>query len=82
MQNITAVQVRRDIMFIAFTSLHRKGYDIKDLIKAIGNIIDPRTTYHVAVVGYGNLGKAVTVYFAGKRPKLNLVAHLITIQRK
>src|SRR4030043_388609 len=73
MQNITAVQVRRDIMFIAFTNPHRKGYDIKDLIKAIGNIIDPGTTYHIAVVGYGNLGKAVTAYFAGKRPKLNLV---------
>jgi redox-sensing transcriptional repressor len=74
MHNITAVQVRRDIMFIAFTSPHRKGYDIKNLIKVIGNVIDPRVAYNVAVVGYGNLGKAVTTYFAGKRPKLNLVA--------
>lgn len=74
MHNITAVQVRRDIMFIAFTSPHRKGYDIKDLVKVIGKIIDPKEIYNVAVVGWGNLGKAVTAYFAGKRSKLNLVA--------
>lgn len=74
LHNITAVQVRRDIMFIAFTSPHRKGYHIKELIKVIGNIIDPKQAYNIAVVGYGNLGKAVTTYFAGKRPKLNLVA--------
>ena len=74
LHNITAVQVRRDIMFIAFTSPHRKGYDIKALIKVIGNIIDPKEAYNIAVVGCGNLGKAVAAYFAGKRPKLNLMA--------
>lgn len=74
LHNITAVQVRRDIMFIAFTSPHRKGYNIKELVKVIGKIIDPKEAYNVAVVGWGNLGKAVTAYFAGKRPQLNLVA--------
>ena len=74
LHNITAVQVRRDIMFIAYTSPHRKGYDIKDLIKVIGKIIDPKESYNVAVVGWGNLGRAITAYFAGKRPLLNLVA--------
>ena len=74
MHNITAVQVRRDIMFIAFTSPHRKGYDIKELIKVIGKIIDPKEPFNIAVVGWGNLGKAVTAYFSGKRPQLNLAA--------
>ncbi len=74
LHNIKAVQVRRDIMFIAYTSPHRKGYDIKALVKVIGNIIDPKESYNIAVVGCGNLGRAVTMYFAGKRPKLNLVA--------
>ncbi|MBN2486198.1 MAG: redox-sensing transcriptional repressor Rex [Bacteroidales bacterium] len=72
--NITAVQVRRDIMFIGYTSVQRKGYNIKDLIQVIGNIIDSPDSINVAVVGYGNLGKAITTYFAGNRPKLKLVA--------
>lgn len=72
--NITAVQVRRDIMFIGYTSAQRKGYDIKDLIAVISKIIDTQEPLNVAVVGYGNLGKAITTYFVGNRPKLNLVA--------
>ena len=72
--NITAVQVRRDIMFIGYSSSQRKGYNIKDLIQVIGQIIDTQEALNVAVIGYGNLGKAITTYFIGNRPKLNLVA--------
>lgn len=72
--NITAVQVRRDIMFIGFSSLQRKGYNIQELINVISRIIDTKEALNVAVIGYGNLGKAITTYFIGNRPKLNLIA--------
>jgi redox-sensing transcriptional repressor len=72
--NITAVQVRRDIMFIGFTSPQRKGYVVKDLIKVISRIIDAKDALNVAVIGLGHLGKAISSYFVGKRPNLNLVA--------
>ena len=74
LHNITAVQVRRDIMFIGYSTTQRKGYDVKELINVISKIIDSRTPLNVAVVGLGNLGKAVSTYFIGKRPMLNLVA--------
>ncbi len=74
MHNITAVQVRRDIMFIGYTSSQRKGYDIKEMIDVIGNILDAQTGLNVAIVGIGNLGRAITSYFSGKRSKLNIVA--------
>lgn len=74
LHNITAVQVRRDIMFIGYTSFQRKGYDVKELIAVISDIIDSKEPQNVAVIGMGNLGKAVSAYFVGKRPKLNLVA--------
>lgn len=70
----TAVQVRRDIMFIGYSSMQRKGYDVKELIQVIGEIIDSEKGLNVAVVGVGNLGRAVTTYFIGKRSKLNIVA--------
>jgi redox-sensing transcriptional repressor len=72
--NITAVQVRRDIMFIGYSSSQRKGYNVHELIQVISRIIDTNEPLNVAVVGYGNLGKAITTYFIGNRPKLNLVA--------
>lgn len=82
MQHITAVQVRRDIMFIGYSSIKRKGYDVQDLIKVIANILDAEKPLNVAVVGIGNLGMAVTHYFMGKRSKLNIVAGFDTDPNK
>lgn len=70
----TAVQVRRDMMLMGFTSMQRKGYAIKELIEAIGELIDTTEGLNVAVVGAGNLGRAITGYFRGKRSKLNIMA--------
>jgi redox-sensing transcriptional repressor len=70
----TAVQVRRDLMLIGYSSLHRKGYDVKELIDTISRIIDSDEGMNVAIIGIGNLGRALAGYFKGKRSKLNLVA--------
>jgi redox-sensing transcriptional repressor len=72
--HITAVQVRRDLMLIGYSSVQRKGYDVKELIHTIGTIIDSEESLNVAVIGIGNYGRAVAGYFKGKRSKLNLVA--------
>lgn len=72
--HITAVQVRRDLMLIGYSSVHRKGYDVKDLIETVGQVIDSAKSLNVAIIGIGNLGRAVAGYFKGKRSKLNLMA--------
>jgi redox-sensing transcriptional repressor len=72
--HITAVQVRRDLMLIGYSSVLRKGYDVRELIDTIGKIIDSEESLNVAIIGIGNLGRAVAGYFKGKRSKLNLVA--------
>jgi redox-sensing transcriptional repressor len=72
--NITAVQVRRDIMFLGYSSVQRKGYDIQELINAIGSLLDNKEVMNVAVVGMGHMGTAITAYFRGKRAKLDIVA--------
>jgi len=72
--HITAVQVRRDLMLIGYSSVQRKGYDVKELIETIGSIIDSEVSMNVAIIGIGNFGRAVAGYFKGKRSKLNLVA--------
>jgi len=73
-QHITAVQVRRDLMLIGYTGTLRKGYDVKDLIELIGNIIDSAEGINVAILGMGNLGRALINYFAGKRSQLKIIA--------
>ena len=51
LHNITAVQVRRDIMLIGYTGTLRKGYNVKELIDLIGQIIDSEDGINVCVVG-------------------------------
>lgn len=72
--HITAVQVRRDLMLIGYSSVMRKGYDIKELVGKISSIIDSEQGMNVAIIGIGNLGRALAGYFRGKRSKLSLVA--------
>lgn len=71
---ITAVQVRRDLMLIGFSSDTKKGYDVKVLIDFIGNILDSNTPMSIAVLGMGHLGQAITKYFNGKRLNLRITA--------
>jgi len=61
------VQVRRDLMLIGYSSVQRKGYDIRELIDKIGTVIDSKESMNVTIIGIGNLGRAVAGYFKGKR---------------
>lgn len=74
MHSITAVQVRRDLMLIGFTTIGKKGYNVSELIDFIGSILDEASTCNVGVIGMGNLAQAITHYFNGKRSKLKIVA--------
>lgn len=75
MHGITAVQVRRDLMLIGFSSDTKKGYDVNVLIEFIDGILDAGEPMNVAVIGMGHLGQAITRYFNGRDSlKLRIVA--------
>jgi len=82
LHHITAVQVRRDIMLIGYSTTLKKGYDVKALIDVIARIIDTDEGLNAAVIGVGNLGKAITTYFNGKRSKLKIAATFDTNPEK
>ena len=71
---ITAVQVRRDLMLIGFSSDTKKGYDVQVLIGYISNILDSPSPMNIAVLGMGHLGQAITKYFNGKGLNLKITA--------
>lgn len=71
---ITAVQVRRDLMLIGFSSDTKKGYDVAVLIDYISAILDSTDPMNIAVLGMGHLGQAITKYFNGKGLKLKITA--------
>jgi redox-sensing transcriptional repressor len=61
-------------MLIGYSSLKKKGYDAQELINVIGTLIDHEVSLNVAVVGMGNLGRAITSYFMESDQSLNIVA--------
>lgn len=71
---ITAVQVRRDLMLIGFTSDTKKGYDVNVLIDFITQILDSPQRVNVAIIGMGHLGQAITKYFNAKSLNLRIIA--------
>lgn len=82
LHGITAVQVRRDLMLIGFSSDTKKGYNIKELIDFIAHILEAKEITNVAVVGMGNMARALTSYFNGKRTKLKIIASFDTDPEK
>ena len=71
---VTAAQVRRDLMIVGAKGSPTKGYDVHALIECLGGVLDDPAGQRAALVGIGNLGRALLTYFHGRRPKLSIVA--------
>jgi redox-sensing transcriptional repressor len=74
MAGCTAAQVRRDLMAVGYSGSPTHGYEVARLIESIREFLDAPGGQGVALVGVGNLGKAILAYFAGRRPNLQIVA--------
>jgi redox-sensing transcriptional repressor len=70
----TPAQVRRDLMTIGFSGSPRKGYAVDDLIAAANAVLARSVETSVAMVGVGNLGRAILAYFANRQPWVRFTA--------
>jgi redox-sensing transcriptional repressor len=70
----TPAQVRRDLMMIGFTGSPRKGYAVEDLIAAVNAILAKSVETSVALVGVGNLGRAILAYYTNRQPWVRFTA--------
>ena len=71
---VSAAQVRRDLMVIGYSGSPNKGYDVDACIASIGSFLDGTASQEVALVGVGNLGRAVLTHFEGKSYSVAIVA--------
>ena len=70
----TAAQVRRDLMTIGFVGSPARGYDVQQLVDAIGRRLDAPGGQRAALVGVGQLGRALIEYFTTRRTNIHIVA--------
>ncbi|MEI7835765.1 MAG: redox-sensing transcriptional repressor Rex, partial [Planctomycetota bacterium] len=57
---------------LGFSGSPTKGYEVAKLVAAIGEFLDAGKSQEVALVGVGNLGRAILSYFVGRRPNLSI----------
>jgi redox-sensing transcriptional repressor len=74
MAKVSAAQVRRDVMGLGYSGSPVHGYDCRELTKCISRLLDPPKRQNAALIGVGNLGRALLAYFSGRRPNLSIVA--------
>jgi redox-sensing transcriptional repressor len=70
----TSAQVRRDLMTIGFSGSPRRGYATQDLVEAINVVLARSIETSVALVGVGNLGRAILSYYASRSPWVRFTA--------
>jgi redox-sensing transcriptional repressor len=71
---VSAAQVRRDLMSIGYSGSPNRGYDIKELARSIAEQLDDPHGQGMALVGVGNLGRAIISYVSRQRPQLSVCA--------
>jgi len=71
---VSAAQVRRDLMVIGYSGSPNKGYDVDACIASISSFLDGKVSQEVALVGIGNLGRAVLAHVEEKSTAVAIVA--------
>lgn len=71
---VTAAQIRRDLTYIGYYGNPRLGYGVRELRESIESFLNPSGVERLALVGVGNLGRAILAYFSGRHRKLSIVA--------
>jgi len=65
--NITSAQVRKDLSFFGSFGKRGLGYNTKDLREQIARILGLQKKWNVALVGIGNIGRALIDYAEFKK---------------
>ena len=69
----TSAQVRRDLMTASITGSSAKGYDVAYLRSSFDAILSS-SIQKAALVGIGNLGRAILSYFPHRSPAVEIIA--------
>ncbi len=70
---VTAAQIRRDLSYFGKFGKQGKGYDTDFLAGEIGHILRLDRQWDVALVGFGNLGRAIA-HYRGFVPSFRIAA--------
>ncbi len=79
---VSPAQLRRDLMTTGYSGSSTRGYSVKELAGSIAGVLDGNEPAKVALIGMGNLGRAIVSFLRGRRSRLKVVATFDTDSRK
>ena len=71
---VPSATIRRDFSHLGELGRSGYGYDVSYLIEVFNSILDTNDEKRIALVGFGNLGKALANYNFRRNSNLNIVA--------
>jgi len=80
--NIKASQVRKDLSYFGEFGKRGVGYDVESLCSKIQKILGAERIWNVAIIGVGNLGRAISHYPELEKNKFQIVAAYDIDKRK
>ena len=72
--NKNPAQVRRDLMYVDKLTSSQKGYYTIEIIEKINNLLDSSDMQKMAIIGVGNMGKALINFFKNRGKNLSIAA--------
>jgi redox-sensing transcriptional repressor len=73
-ESITAAQVRKDLSFFGTFGKRGLGYNTTELRDSIAEILGLKKKWNVALVGVGNIGRALVNYDEFRKQGFNIIA--------
>lgn len=80
--DVSPEQVRRDLMNFHLKGTPQQGYPVEQLLRKLYEHLETQAATKIALLGVGNLGKAILSYFLRRRPNLSIVAAFDTDPEK
>lgn len=59
---LTSSTVRQDVSHVNFSGVSKKGYEVRELRKALEDVLGANSVWRAVVVGAGNLGRALVLH--------------------
>ena len=73
-RGMSSTQIRKDLSYLGSFGRRGQGYDVTVLVKKLGRVLGLDRDWRIAIVGFGNLGRALGTFLELREEKFHIAA--------
>jgi redox-sensing transcriptional repressor len=73
-RGISSTQIRKDLSYLGSFGRRGRGYDVTNLVRKLARILGLDRDWRIAIVGFGNLGRALATFLELREEKFHIAA--------